>query len=141
MHERQRTRKHLFAVLFWLGVVGLVLASLIPDVSLPVKTIEAGGFRIRISREVLAHMLGCGLLAWLYVKAYGFSIRGVGFMLVLAFASEVIQYLFTAGRNIEGSDLTSNTMGVGFGMLLERLEAWCSGSRGGGKGDNDNTIQ
>jgi len=43
-----------------------------------------------VSRELVAHFVGCALLAWLYVKAYGLSVRGVGLMILLAFASEVI---------------------------------------------------
>lgn len=109
-----------YTVVFWLGVVALVLVSLIPNVSLPAFTIEVGG-GVQISKEMLAHMLGCALLAWLYVKAYGLSFKGIVLILVLASASELIQYLFTVGRNIEIRDIIWNGVGVVLGMSIEKF--------------------
>lgn len=89
-----------FVIVFWLGVVALV--SLIPYILLPGFTLDAG---IRVSKKILAHLISYALVAWLYSKAYGLSINGIAFMLLLASASEVIHYLFTAHRNIEVRDV------------------------------------
>lgn len=117
-----------YAVLFWLGVTGLVLMSLIPNVSLPGWTIDVG-VTVRVSNELLAHLLGCALLAWLYVKAYGLSVKGVVFMLLLAVASEVVQFLFTENRNIEIGDLAANIVGVVAGMSIEGIGKFIKGVR------------
>jgi VanZ family protein len=119
-------RSNVFAALFWLGVAGLVLVSLIPNVSMPVTTIDAG-IRVRISWEILGHLLGFALLGWLYVKAYGFSVWGVVLFLGLAVAGEVIQFLFTSGRNAEIRDIVWNVVGTGLGVLIERVGRWISG--------------
>jgi len=110
-----------FTLLFWLAVVGLIAASLIPNVSLP-GTVVTLGDSIRVTKETLAHFTGFALLAWLYVKAHGFSISGILFLLALCVGSEVVQYVFTAGRNIEISDTTHNIFGIGGGLMIGYLE-------------------
>ncbi|NLE44853.1 MAG: VanZ family protein [Chloroflexi bacterium] len=82
----------------------------------------------------LGHMVGYGVLAWLYMRALGSSERGgrrtrlVSWLLAVAYAlTDEYHQTFVAGRNGSLVDVGIDAVGAGTAMLLQW---WMSRRRG-----------
>lgn len=107
-------------VAFWIALVAVVWVSLLPEMSL--KGVVRPPFSIKVRIEPLTHFLGCILLAWLYIKAYGMSWIGLVVLMLVAGLSEGVQ-LFVEDRGASLDDLGFNILGVFSGMVLANLDA------------------
>ncbi len=105
-------RRSVYAWLFWLGVLALIASSVSSDI-----TLKQFDVRPYFRMEPTAHLVGCGVLAWLHAMAYGVSTRTVIVLLLLAGLSEGIQY-FVEGRSAELDDTLYNALGILAGLII-----------------------
>lgn len=100
--------------LFWLALVGLLLVSLVPDISVNRNVYTLG---ITIRADAVLHYLGFTLLGWLYGRSYSVTVKSVALLILFAVLSEAIQY-FVSGRAVHAMDVLSNVLGLATGLLL-----------------------
>lgn len=106
--------KTTYVPLFWFALVGLLIASLVPDISINRNVYSLG---ITIRADIVLHYAGFTLLGWLYGRSYSVTVKSVALLVVFAVLHEAIQY-FVSGRAVHGMDLLSNVLGLATGLLL-----------------------
>jgi hypothetical protein len=104
-------RAPLWLVLWWVGIGGVIVSSLLPAGDLP--PVFPGG-------DKLEHGLGYGLLAAFAVQLFvpRAALRaGVGLVL-LGIALELAQGAFTTTRSMDPWDALADACGVGLGLAV-----------------------
>ncbi|GAB1405058.1 hypothetical protein MASR1M74_22370 [Lentimicrobium sp.] len=119
---KQGNLRHFRPALLWLA--GILVLTLLPGSYIP----KPGSFWNLLSPDKLVHLFLFGVLAWLISKGLEARDNGIVFArhylivmavaVILAFATEILQYLLPIGRSGNLYDAIADVAGSALGILL-----------------------